>query len=74
MVQVRIDDAVKEEYRRAYARWQDDLAKVHAVFLEGQRLDPMRLKALLTRESKSKERYDAARRRLLGLPEPEEAS
>ncbi|HEY8491021.1 MAG TPA: hypothetical protein VIO14_08510 [Dehalococcoidia bacterium] len=74
MVQVRVDEAARQEYRQAYDRWMEDLARVHAVFLEGERMDPLHLKALLTRESKSKERYDAARRRLLGLPDPEEAS
>jgi hypothetical protein len=37
------------------------------VLLEGQRLEPPKLKALLNREARTKERYDAARRALLGL-------
>lgn len=73
MVQVRAPEEVRKEYREAFDRWMADLGKVHALFLEGERMDPLHLKALLTRESKSKERYDAARRKMLGLPEPEEA-
>jgi hypothetical protein len=37
--------------------------------LEGERLDPPKLKALLNREARAKERYDRARRALLGLTE-----
>jgi hypothetical protein len=37
--------------------------------LEGDRLDPPKLKALLNREARAKERYDHARRALLGLSE-----
>ena len=36
---------------------------------EGKRLDPIRLKGLLNRESRAKRRYDLARLRLLGLEE-----
>jgi hypothetical protein len=39
------------------------------VFLEGKRLDPLRLKGLLNRESRAKRRYDQARLRLLGIEE-----
>ena len=59
----------KHEYNEAYADWQEQLAAVHRVLLEGQRLEPPKLKGLLNREARAKERYDAARRRLLGLSE-----
>jgi hypothetical protein len=59
----------KREYREAYAEWQEQLGGVHRVLLEGERLDPPKLKGLLNREARSKERYDAARKRLLGLSE-----
>ncbi len=55
------------EYREAYARWQKHLAGVHELLLEGKRLPPDQIKGLLNREARAKERYDAARRRLLGI-------
>jgi hypothetical protein len=57
------------DYRTAYERWARDLAELHAVLLDGRPIDPMHRIALLRRESHSKERYEAARARLLGLPE-----
>jgi hypothetical protein len=60
-------------YREAYDSWQSQLAALHEVFLEGKRLDPVRLKGLLNRESRAKRRYDSARLRLLGIEE-EDAS
>jgi hypothetical protein len=39
------------------------------VFLEGKRLETVRLKGLLNRESRAKRRYDSARLRLLGIEE-----
>ena len=59
----------KQEYREAYADWQEQLQGVHRVLLEEERLEPPKLKGLLNREARAKERYDAARRRLLGLSE-----
>ena len=59
----------KQEYRDAYAEWKEQLEGVHRVLLEGNRLEPPKLKGLLNREARAKERYDAARRRLLGLSE-----
>jgi hypothetical protein len=59
----------KQEYREAYADWNKQLEGVHRVLLEGERLEPPKLKGLLNREARAKERYDAARRRLLGLSE-----
>jgi hypothetical protein len=63
----------RSAYREAYDAWQRQLAGLHDVFLEGKRLDPVRLKGLLNRESRAKRRYDLARLRLLGIEE-EEAS
>ena len=68
-------------YQEAYEAWQRQLAGLHEVFLEGKRLDPMRLKGLLNRESRAKRRYDQARLRLLGIeaaddddePDPDDA-
>ena len=60
------------EYREAYDTWQKHLTGLHAVFLEGNRLDPVRLKGLLNRESRAKRRYDHARLRLLGIEDEED--
>ncbi|TMF06074.1 MAG: hypothetical protein E6I38_10780 [Chloroflexi bacterium] len=57
----------KQEYIEAYETWQAHLRDLHKVLLEGQRLEPPKLKGLLNREARSKERYDEARRQLLGL-------
>lgn len=61
----------KQEYLDAYQDWQAQLLSLHRVLLEGERLEPPKLKALLNREARMKERYDRARRALLGLPEEE---
>jgi len=57
----------KQEYREAFDAWLAHVQDMHKVLLDGQRLEPPKLKGLLNREARSKERYDAARRRLLGL-------
>lgn len=58
---------LKQEYLEAYRAWQGQLEDLHRVLLEGQRLEPPKLKGLLNREARAKERYDTARRQLLGL-------
>lgn len=62
-------EETKQEYVRAYQEWQEQLQAVHRVLLNGERLDPPKLKGLLNREARAKERYERARRRLLGLSE-----
>jgi len=57
----------KREYVEAYQAWQEQLQALHRVVLEGQHIDPPRLKGLLNREVRAKENYEKARRRLLGL-------
>jgi hypothetical protein len=57
----------KREYMDAYNAWQSQIQALHGVLLDRQRLEPPKLKALLNREAHAKERYDAARRALLGL-------
>lgn len=64
------DAAQQKEYRQAYDAWQEQLATLHRVFLDGERLEPPQLKGLLNREARAKERYDAARLALLGIGEP----
>ncbi len=63
--------ALKQNYLDAYEAWQSQLQALHRVLLDGERLEPPKLKALLIREARGKERYDSARRTLLGLSEEE---
>jgi hypothetical protein len=65
------DEETKQAYREAYESWQKQLTGLHQVFLDNQRLDPIRLKGLLNRESRMKRRYDRARLKLLGIEEDE---
>jgi len=69
---VTTSDDRKKEYAEAYQAWQEQLQALHRVVLEGQRMDPPRLKGLLNREIRAKEKYEEARRRLLGLGTDEE--
>ena len=62
----------KRDYQEAYQHWQTQLEALHRVLLEGERLEPPKLKALLNREALMKERYEQARRELLGLSEEEQ--
>lgn len=64
---VRTDPQLRAEYLQAYREWQEQLTALHRVFLEGEPLEPPKLKGLLNREVRAKERYEAARRQLLGL-------
>ena len=65
-------EELRKEYIAAYRAWQEQLEALHRVLLEGERMDPPRLKGLLNREIRAKERYEEARRRLLGLTSEEE--
>ena len=68
-------DDVKSDYRSAYEEWQAQLTKLHAVFLEGQKLEsPDRMKGLLNREVRAFQRYSDARLRLLGIPADDAAA
>jgi hypothetical protein len=60
-------DDTKSEYRKAYDAWMGHLTELHGVLLEGNRLDPVKLKGLLNREVRAKEQYDDARKKLLGI-------
>jgi hypothetical protein len=64
-----IDDDARKAYSEAWKAWQKQLERLHAFFLDGERIDPPVLKGLLNREVRAKEQYDAARRRLLGIKE-----
>jgi hypothetical protein len=59
--------SAKDVYREAYEVWQAQLQEVHAFVLDGEPLHPTKIKGLLNREARAKERYDEARRELLGI-------
>ena len=69
---MRVDPQRQQAYREAYQAWQEQLEALHRVVLEGEALEPPKLKGLLNREARAKERYDAARLALLGLGEQED--
>ena len=64
---VRVDPEGQSEYREAWEAWQRQLMRLHNVFLDGEPLEPPKLKGLLNREARAKQRYDAAREALLGI-------
>lgn len=64
-----VDEATAKAYREAWDAWSRQVEHVHRVFLEGEPIRPDQIKGLLNREARAKERYDAARLRLLGLDE-----
>ena len=64
---VRVDPERQTEYRAAYEAWQRQLTRLHDIFLDGEPLEPPKLKGLLNREARAKQRYDAAREALLGI-------
>lgn len=64
---VRVDPERQAEYREAYDAWQKQLSRLHDIFLDGEPLEPPKLKGLLNREARAKQRYDAARDALLGI-------
>lgn len=65
---MRVDPERERQYREAYGAWQEHLQALHRVFLEGEALEPPKLKGLLNREARAKDRYDEARLALLGIP------
>lgn len=62
-----MDQQTADTYREAYEAWRKQLDQVHAFMLEGEPLHPTKIKGLLNREASAKERYDEARRALLGI-------
>lgn len=63
------DEATAKDYRAAWDAWLKQVEHVHRVFLDGEAIRPDQVKGLLNREARAKEKYDAARLRLLGLDE-----
>ncbi len=64
---MRVEPERREEYQKAYDAWQEQVEALHGVLLDGESMEPPKLKGLLNREARAKERYDAARLALLGL-------
>ena len=64
---MQFDADRQDEYRQAFSAWQQQLDDLHRVVLDGESMTPPKLKGLLNRETRAKERYDAARGRLLGI-------
>jgi hypothetical protein len=64
---LRVNPERGRQYLEAYRAWQDQLEALHRVLLEGEPMDPPRLKGFLNLEARAKARYDEARLRLLGL-------
>ena len=62
-----MEQQTAEAYREAYEAWRKQLDQVHAFMLDGEPLHPTKIKGLLNREASAKERYDEARRALLGI-------
>ncbi len=62
-----VDPERARTYREAYDAWQEQLQTLHRVLLDGERMEPPKLKGLLNREARAKERFDAARLALLGI-------
>ena len=62
-----MDQQTADVYREAYKAWRKQLDQVHAFMLDGEPLHPTKIKGLLNREASAKERYDEARRALLGI-------
>jgi hypothetical protein len=64
-----VDPDVAREYREAWEAWLKQIEHVHRVFLDGEPAKPDAIKGLLNREARTRERYEAARNRLLGIEE-----
>ena len=66
---MKVSEERRKAYLDAYDDWQKKLADLHAVLLDGTRT-PVgdQFKGLLNREARAKEKYDAARLELLGIP------
>ena len=62
-----VDESTATAYREAWEAWRKQLDHVHRVFLESEPIRPDQIKGLLNREARAKEKYDAARLRLLGI-------
>ena len=48
------DGDPREAYREAWEAWQAQLRRLHAYFLDGERIEPPVMKGLLNREARAK--------------------
>lgn len=62
-----VEKETAEAYREAWDAWRKQLDHLHRVFLDAEPITPDQVKGLLNREARAKEKYDVARRRLLGI-------
>ena len=69
-----VDESTAALYREAWDGWYKQIEHVHRVFLGDELLKPDQLKGLLNRESRAKEKYEAARLKLLGLEDESAAA
>ncbi len=51
---MQVDADRQQEYQRAYQAWQQQLESLHRVVLDGETLEPPKLKGLLNREARAK--------------------
>ena len=55
-------------YLEAYEYWQDAVQKLHHIlFDENSTNDPAKIKGALNREIRAKEKYETARKNILGI-------
>ena len=55
-------------YLEAYEYWQDAVQKLHYIlFDENSTNDPAKIKGALNREARAKEKYETARKKILGI-------
>lgn len=71
---MKVSEPRRRAYLDAYEDWQKKLGDLHDVLLEGTRT-PVgdQFKGLLNREARAKEKYDAARLELLGIPQEKDS-
>lgn len=65
-----VEKETADAYYEAWEAWRKQIDHVHRMFFEGEKLQPDQVKGLLNREAHAKEKYDAARLRLLGIDQP----
>jgi hypothetical protein len=66
---MKVSEERRKAYLDAYDDWTKKLNDLHSVLLDGSRTpEGDQWKGLLNREARAKEKYDAARLALLGIP------
>ena len=57
-----------DNYLAAYAYWQDAVEKLHHILFEKDATsDPAKIKGALNREIRAKDKYEIARKNILGI-------